>query len=209
MDRAGTVETVRTRHRSASNTRLGLLMIAGAVAAFVAACASSGAVPRPFPRPGGPSAGPATAAPDRPGSTGRETSGDGVVGTALALVGTPYRAGGDGPSGFDCSGLTQWVFARHGVTLPRATKAQFSSGAKVNAGAIQAGDLLFFSTIARGASHVGIALDNDRFVHAPSSRGVVRVERRTSDYWKRRYVGARRIARSEPARSDQRSRSGE
>jgi len=54
------------------------------------------------------------------------------------------------------------------------------------------GDLVFFSTVAPGASHVGIAIGNDEFVHAPSSRGVVRVERLSADYWRRRYIGARR-----------------
>jgi cell wall-associated NlpC family hydrolase len=58
---------------------------------------------------------------------------------------------------------------------------------------VRAGDLVFFETVSRGASHVGIALGNDQFVHAPSSRGVVRVERYTSGYWADKWLGARRI----------------
>jgi len=117
-----------------------------------------------------------------------------LVKTALALLGTPYRNGGSTPDGFDCSGFTQWVFARHGVSLPRETREQYSAGAAVGRDRLVAGDLLFFSTVAPGASHVGIALDTERFVHAPSSKGVVRIEHLSSSYWKRRYLGARRVA---------------
>lgn len=157
-------------------------------------CASRGAVPRPFPVPRTAEAPtpPAAETPD-----GRATRSDAspsvVLRTALALIGTPYRNGGSSPQGFDCSGFTQWVFARHGIVIPRETREQFTTGLRVDRKAVAPGDLLFFSTVAPGASHVGIAVDDDRFVHAPSSRGVVRVERRSSDYWQRRFVGARRV----------------
>lgn len=118
----------------------------------------------------------------------------GVIDTALALLGSPYRNGGSTPDGFDCSGFTQWVFSRHGVVLPRESRQQYEHGADVDDDAVVAGDLIFFTTVAPGASHVAIALDEDRFVHAPSARGVVRIERRSSAYWRRRYIGARRIA---------------
>jgi cell wall-associated NlpC family hydrolase len=116
-----------------------------------------------------------------------------LVGTALELRGAPYRDGGADPRGFDCSGFTQYVFARHGVSLPRATRDQFELGELVAPRDLTRGDLLFFSTTAPGASHVGIAVGDDQFVHAPSSTGVVRVERLSSSYWSRRFVGARRI----------------
>jgi cell wall-associated NlpC family hydrolase len=117
-----------------------------------------------------------------------------LIATALALRGTPYLNGGSDPShGFDCSGFVQWVFARHGTALPREVREQYEKGRRVARDDVQAGDLVFFETVSRGASHVGIALGEGEFVHAPSSRGVVRVERYTGGYWSARWVGARRI----------------
>jgi cell wall-associated NlpC family hydrolase len=114
---------------------------------------------------------------------------------ALDLRGVPYRNGGTSPAGFDCSGLVRYVFDREGVTLPRVTAAQFTAGVSIRREAVRAGDLLFFSTVAPGASHVAIAVDEETFVHAPSSRGVVRVERLALPYWSSRFVGARRVIR--------------
>ena len=117
-----------------------------------------------------------------------------LVGTALSLRGTPYRNGGTDPQGFDCSGFTQYVFAQYGVPLPREVRDQFDQGKSVKAGdELAAGDLLFFTTVAPGPTHVGIAIGGDQFVHAPSSTGVVRVERLSASYWSTRYLGARRI----------------
>jgi len=116
-----------------------------------------------------------------------------IVDTALRLRGVPYRSGGSDPSGFDCSGLVQWVFAQHGVPLPRETREQYAAGQKISLRKVQPGDLVFFQTVSRGASHVGVVIGGDQFVHAPSSTGVVRVERFTTSYWARRFVGARRI----------------
>jgi cell wall-associated NlpC family hydrolase len=112
---------------------------------------------------------------------------------ALTLRGAPYRAGGADPSGFDCSGFTQYVFLRYGIAMPRGVREQFQVGGFVTPTDLEPGDLLFFSTSAPGATHVGIAIGEDRFVHAPSSTGVVRVERLSASYWARRFVGARRI----------------
>jgi cell wall-associated NlpC family hydrolase len=116
-----------------------------------------------------------------------------VVQTALDLLGIPYRNGGSDPSGFDCSGLIQWAFARHGRALPREVRDQFQTGRKVDLEDVQPGDLIFFETVSRGASHVGMVIGGGRFVHAPSSRGVVRVEPYTAGYWLQRFVGARRL----------------
>ena len=165
-------------------------------------CASTGAVPRPFPTPGGPATPPAVSTPESveaaPGSTlpaGPAGALDGysVSSTALSLRGSPYRNGGADPAGFDCSGFVQYVFEQHGVAMPRDVRTQFGVGRNVDAGALEPGDLVFFSTVAPGASHVGIAIGGDQFVHAPSSRGVVRVERLSADYWADRFVGARRV----------------
>jgi len=112
----------------------------------------------------------------------------------MDLRGVPYLNGGSDLRGFDCSGFTQYVFARAGMLLPRATHDQFLVGAPVSPGEQQPGDLIFFTTTAPGASHVGIALGGDGFVHAPSSRGVVRVESLTLPYWSTRLIGIRRLA---------------
>jgi cell wall-associated NlpC family hydrolase len=158
----------------------GCLHVACVVAVLTAACASTGGVPHPDPRPGG------TAA--------RTQKGDGtLVATALALQGVPYRNGGADPSGFDCSGFTQYVFARHGIALPRAVEEQYELGSRVKLREVASGDLVFFKTVSRGPSHVGIVVGDDQFIHAPSSRGVVRVERLSADYWSRRFLAARRI----------------
>jgi cell wall-associated NlpC family hydrolase len=169
-----------------------------AAAAWTGACASNGAVPRPFPMPG---ATPSQAAPPAPLAqptpvTLATPSVDtyALTGTALALRGSPYRNGGADPNGFDCSGFTQYVFGHHGIALPRDVKEQFATGQAVKADEIAPGDLMFFTTVATGASHVGISLGGDEFVHAPSSTGVVRVERLSAPYWSDRFVGARRVA---------------
>ena len=81
-----------------------------------------------------------------------------LVKTALSLTGVPYRDGGSDPSGFDCSGFVEYVFAAHGVPMPRTVAGQFRLGQHIAADALAAGDLVFFSTIAPGASHVGIAI---------------------------------------------------
>ena len=114
-----------------------------------------------------------------------------LITTALDLRGIPYRLGGADLTGFDCSGFVQYVMRQHGVTMPRTVIEQFVVGDP--AGAIETGDLVFFQTIGSSASHVGIAIDGESFVHAPNSRGVVRVERLDSPYWSSRFLEARRV----------------
>lgn len=172
-----------------------------AAAALAAGCASSRAVPQPFPMPGNaPPAAEGTPPPaDAPelipdaGVPIESLDGLTLRSTALALRGAPYRNGGTTPNGFDCSGFVQYVYGLHGVTMPRETRDQFRSGRSIRRDELGAGDLVFFSTVAPGASHVGIAIDREQFVHAPSTRGVVRVERLSAEYWDRRFVGARRL----------------
>jgi cell wall-associated NlpC family hydrolase len=163
-----------------------------------AGCATTGAVPQPFPRPGGPAL-PSGSAPSEkrpvpaPGHSAGAADGYAIAGTALGLRGSPYRNGGSDPSGFDCSGFVRYVFAQHGIGLGRTVGEQFHEGTEVKAG-VEAGDLIFFATSNSSAvSHVGMAIGGDEFVHAPSSRGEVRVERLTAPYWASRYIGARRI----------------
>jgi cell wall-associated NlpC family hydrolase len=121
------------------------------------------------------------------------TPGAMALATALDLRGVRYKSGGSDPSGFDCSGLVQYVFARQGIALPRDVRRQYEVGYEIDTEELRPGDLLFFNTESDGASHVAIALDGESFVHAPNSRGVVRVERLSSTYWSRRLLGARRI----------------
>ena len=161
-------------------------------------CAARGTVATPRPFPG------ATVPPRSLPEDARVTAEPisiqpGVVSLALSLRGTPYRNGGSDLTGFDCSGFVQWVFAQQGLALPREVKEQYRVGRDIDT-EVKAGDLVFFETVSPGASHVGIALGGGEFVHAPSSRGVVRVERYTSGYWADRWVGARRLtAAGEPA----------
>ena len=170
-------------------TRIALIVIAAACSA----CASTGAVPRPFPTPGsGGSSGSGGSLPNAP-LVKPAFDGYALVGTALSFRGAPYRNGGTDPTGFDCSGFTQYVFAQYGVALPREVREQFREGKSVSATDVAPGDLIFFSTVEPGPSHVGIAVGGDEFVHAPSSTGVVRVEHIGSSYWSARYLGARRV----------------
>lgn len=175
---------------------IALCLVAVGCAARISTSAGGHPVPRPFPMPD---------APRNPASSGDASVASAdvdavlpidayeLVGTALQLRGTEYRDGGADPKGFDCSGFTQYVFSRHGLPLPRAVRDQFSSGRPVDPAGIEAGDLLFFTTTAPGASHVAIAVSGDEFVHAPSSAGVVRVERLSARYWAQRFLGARRV----------------
>jgi peptidoglycan DL-endopeptidase CwlO len=163
-----------------------------ALAAVSTACASSGAVPHPFPMAAARPARPALPPSPGPADSGASDT-LALADTALTLRGAPYRNGGADPDGFDCSGFTQYVFAQYGVPLPRAVRDQFKEGEPVEPSDIIAGDLLFFTTTEPGASHVAIAVGADEFVHAPSSRGVVRVERLTVAYWAQRFLGARRV----------------
>jgi len=168
------------------------------LAAAVAACASTDTQPRPRPFPGAglpPVTAPPEArpTPDLAGAPDAAPLVMAVLATAMELRGTPYSYGGSDPSGFDCSGFVQWVFAQHGTRLPREVRDQFDAGALIDRDEVRPGDLVFFQTVSRGASHVGLALGNDEFIHAPSSRGVVRIEKYTSGYWDQRWVGARRV----------------
>jgi len=174
-------------------------LVLALLAGFASACASAGgAVPRPFPAPVVRAGEPAEVARvDEPGVTASAPAADegasALLATALALRGVRYRNGGSDLEGFDCSGFTQYVFAQHALALPREVKDQFEVGQRVSASEVRAGDLLFFATTSRHVSHVAIALDGDTFVHAPSSNGVVRVEHLNAEYWRKRFLGVRRI----------------
>jgi cell wall-associated NlpC family hydrolase len=119
-----------------------------------------------------------------------------MVLTALNSVGVRYRSGGNSEaSGFDCSGFTRFVFGTSlGLALPRRADEQASAPGlvQVKREDLQPGDLVFFNTLKRTFSHVGIYIGDNRFVHAPRPGGEVRTEDMGFAYWKKRYTGARR-----------------
>lgn len=117
---------------------------------------------------------------------------------ALLSLGVDYRYGGNSPAtGFDCSGLVAHVYKEAwGIRLPRDTKSQSQAGVPVSLAELQAGDLVFYDTLKRPYSHVGIYMGDGKFVHAPKTGAQVRVESLKSTYWSQRFNGARRI---EPA----------
>lgn len=117
-----------------------------------------------------------------------------VIATAKRYIGTPYRFGGVTPKGFDCSGYVQYVFQRHGVSLPRSADAQFKVGKSVRPAALKSGDLVFFSTYEKGASHCGIYVGDGKFIHVSSSKGV-RIDELKDPYWKPKYLGAKRLTK--------------
>lgn len=117
-----------------------------------------------------------------------------VLFTALALVGTPYRYGGNTPEGgFDCSGLVGYVYAQGaGLRLPRTT-AEIARlrGDEVARHRLRSGDLVLFGD--RRVDHVGIYVGEGRFVHAPSSGGTVRLDHLDGHYWRDRWMGGKRL----------------
>ena len=113
----------------------------------------------------------------------------------LELVGIKYRRGGTDPdSGLDCSGFVQLVFKDAiGMLLPRTAKEQSQVGETIAKHELKPGDLVFFNTMRRAFSHVGIYLGDNRFVHSPRAGAEVRVEDMSQGYWVKRYNGARRL----------------
>lgn len=112
---------------------------------------------------------------------------------ALAYLGAPYRRGGTSEEGFDCSGLVQRVFLDHGVALPRTADEQSATGAVVAPEELAPGDLVFFRASGPKPTHVGIYVGRGQFVHAPGRGSRVRLEQLSSEYFRRRFAGARRI----------------
>jgi len=128
-----------------------------------------------------------------------------LVTRSLNFLGVPYRMGGTSPlTGFDCSGFVGKVFSDAlGFGLPRTAAEMSQTGEQVKINDLKPGDLVFFNTMRRAFSHVGIYLGNYQFVHAPSAGGVVRVEDMRVSYWAARYDGAPRVLPSASARPTQ------
>src|SRR5688572_22658005 len=169
---------------------------------YLAGCAST-----PAPRSRAPVASPASGAASRPAApapvTLSQRAFDEIANGraselalyALSHIGTPYRFGGTSPdSGFDCSGLVYYIFNRGlGLVLPRNTQALSEVGQPVAGNALEPGDLVFFDTLRRPNSHVGIYLGDYRFIHAPTTGGFVELVDLRDRYWHTRFNGARRV----------------
>ncbi len=114
---------------------------------------------------------------------------------AVSMLGTHYKYGGTSPeNGMDCSGLVRYVFKEAwGTDLPRTAAEISHVGQHVDPQDLKPGDLVFYNTLRRGFSHVGIYLGDNKFIHSPSAGGKVRIESMDLAYWKRRFNGARRI----------------
>ena len=115
--------------------------------------------------------------------------------TALSHLGTRYVYGGASAGGFDCSGFTMYIFAQVGVKLPHGATSQLSYGASVSRSELQPGDLVFFQDYGAVASHVGIYIGGDQFIHASSSSGnsrCVTVSSLAESYYANHYYTARR-----------------
>ena len=123
-----------------------------------------------------------------------------IIDYAAQHLGRPYRHGAKGPSAFDCSGFTSYVFKQYGIDLSASSRTQYTQGVKINTDEVRPGDLLFFGGRAGGKTvgHVGIAVDIDddgtiTFIHAANSSGITYNKYPDGGYYSRRYIGARRV----------------
>lgn len=117
-----------------------------------------------------------------------------VIKTAQSLLGTPYKYGGTTPDGFDCSGFVNYVYRNAaGVALPRETHDLAHAGKPVPVAELRPADLVYFKIEHQKPLHVGIYLGEGKFIHSPSTRGKVNIQRLNQDYWRDRYLGARRL----------------
>ena len=124
-----------------------------------------------------------------------------LVLTAMGFLGVPYRRGGnDAESGFDCSGFVKAMYEKTvGLVLPRRAEQQAAATSKIDKDDLQPGDLVFFNTMRRAFSHVGIYIGEGKFIHSPKPGAQVRVEDMGQRYWQRRFDGARRVLSLAPA----------
>jgi len=160
-------------------------------AALAAVALLGGCALRPPAAPPAAPAAPVPAAP-APAKAWVVTPADSLAASARALVGDPYRYGGAVPAGFDCSGLVQYAARSVGLALPRTADAQLHAGLPVTRDRLRSGDLVFMR-LAGKELHVGIAIDAAHFVHAPSTRGHVRVDSLESEPYARGFITARRV----------------
>lgn len=124
-----------------------------------------------------------------------------LVVNAMGFLGVPYKRGGSSfETGFDCSGFVKAIFEQTaGLVLPRRAEQQAASSQKIERNDLQPGDLVFFNTMRRAFSHVGIYVGGGKFIHSPKPGSEVRVEDMGIAYWNSRFDGARRVTASQPA----------
>ena len=124
-----------------------------------------------------------------------------LVVTAMGFLGVPYRRGGSSvDTGFDCSGFVQAMYqSTVGLVLPRRADEQAAATESIDSKDLQPGDLVFFNTLKRTFSHVGIYIGDGKFIHSPKPGAQVRVEDMGVSYWRRRFDGARRVLAGQPA----------
>ena len=115
-----------------------------------------------------------------------------MVDRAKSMLGQPYRWGGDAPGGFDCSGLVVYAANGAGIRVPRTAHEQLGTGTPVARGKVHEGDLVFMH-LAHKELHVGIAIDDERFIHAPSRGGYVRIDSLAAPPYAGGFLSARRI----------------
>lgn len=118
-----------------------------------------------------------------------------LINTAMGMLGVPYRRGGsNAETGFDCSGFVRNIYSQvKGHLLPRVASEQAQATTKIEKRELQPGDLVFFNTMRRAFSHVGIYVGEGKFIHAPRTGASVRVESMQTSYWAHRFDGARRV----------------
>lgn len=122
------------------------------------------------------------------------TAGQRIAAIAQSQLGQPYRFGGDGPEGFDCSGLAQYVYQRLGIAVPRTAREQRQRSAALDRSELLAGDLVFFTMGPRLlVDHVGVYVGDGRFVHAPRPGSPVRLSRIDDQAYARRFAGGARF----------------
>lgn len=121
-----------------------------------------------------------------------------LVLNAMGFLGVPYRRGGETENGVDCSGFVRLIYEETaGLILPRRAKEQAAATEKIAKDDLKPGDLVFFNTMRRAFSHVGIYLGDGKFIHAPRAGKKVRIEDMDVAYWKKRFDGARRVTADE------------
>jgi cell wall-associated NlpC family hydrolase len=118
-----------------------------------------------------------------------------LVVNAMGFLGVPYKRGGTEATGFDCSGFVRAMYENTlGLVLPHNAKAQAAVTQTIDKDELQPGDLVFFNTLRRAFSHVGIYIGEGRFIHSPRAGGEVRIENMSDSYWRKRFNGARRVS---------------